>query len=159
MNAGPNRSQDLIRPEPIACGKRHSKSLSDPVVGKSWITSAAELLDTFGLAKGGKEYRRLVSAFERIFGTTIFFGTDSSRSASKVVHRVRFNFLSEAQIWHDRDPAQIPLSEEFANVVVLSDEFYREIVAHPISADLEAIKVLAASPAVLDPFWSSSLAA
>ena len=29
--------------------------------------SAAELLDTFGLAKGGKEYRRLVAAFERIF--------------------------------------------------------------------------------------------
>ena len=29
--------------------------------------SAAELLDTFGMAKGGKEYRRLVAAFERIF--------------------------------------------------------------------------------------------
>lgn len=33
--------------------------------------SAAEMLDTFGLAKGGKEYRRLVAAFERIFGATI----------------------------------------------------------------------------------------
>lgn len=114
--------------------------------------SAAELLDTFGLAKGGKEYRRLVSAFERIFGATIFFGTESGRSTSRVVHRARFNFLSEAQIWYERDPAQVPLSEEFANVVVLSDEFYREIAAHPIPADLEAVKVLAASPAVLDLF-------
>jgi hypothetical protein len=114
--------------------------------------SAAELLDTFGLAKGGKEYRRLVAAFERIFGATIFFGTDSTRATAKVVHRARFNFLSEAQIWYDRDPAQKPLSEEFANVVVLSDEFYREIAAHPIPADLEAVKVLAASPAVLDLF-------
>jgi hypothetical protein len=26
--------------------------------------------------KGGREYRRLVGAFERIFGATIFFGTD-----------------------------------------------------------------------------------
>ena len=34
--------------------------------------SAAELLDTFGLAKGGKEYRRLIAEFERIFGATIF---------------------------------------------------------------------------------------
>jgi len=33
---------------------------------------------------------------------------------------------------------------------VLSDEFYREIAAHPIPADLEAVKVLAGSPAVLD---------
>jgi hypothetical protein len=34
--------------------------------------SGAEMLDTFGMNKGGKEYRRLVAAFERIFGATIF---------------------------------------------------------------------------------------
>jgi hypothetical protein len=34
--------------------------------------SAAQILDTFGMAKGCKEYRRLVLAFERIFGATIF---------------------------------------------------------------------------------------
>jgi hypothetical protein len=114
--------------------------------------SAAELLDTFGLAKGGKEYRRLVSAFERIFGATIFFGTESNRSAAKVIHRFRFNFLSEAQIWYNRDPEQAPLAGEFANVVVLSDEFYREISEHSIPADLEAVKVLACAPAALDLF-------
>jgi hypothetical protein len=114
--------------------------------------SAAELLDTFGLSKGGKEYRRLVSAFERIFGATIFFGSESNRSAARMIHRSRFNFLSEAQIWYNRDPEQAPLSEEFANVVVLSDEFYREISEHPIPADLEAVKVLACAPAVLDLF-------
>ncbi|MCX6606221.1 MAG: replication protein RepA [Acidobacteria bacterium] len=114
--------------------------------------SAAQLLDTFGLSKGGKEYRRLVSAFERIFGATIFFGTESSRPAAKVVHRSRFNFLSEAQIWYNHDSAQPPLSDEFANVVILSEEFYREISEHPIPADLEAVKVLASAPAVLDLF-------
>jgi len=61
--------------------------------------SAAEMLDTFGMQKGGKQYRRLVSAFERIFGATIFFGTDERRSAARVVNLARFNFLSEAQIW------------------------------------------------------------
>ena len=68
--------------------------------------SAAQMLDTFGMAKGGKEYRRLVSAFERIFGATIFFGTDSTRGRARVVHRSRFNFLREAQIWYDRNPAE-----------------------------------------------------
>ena len=50
------------------------------------------------MAKGGKEYRRLVAAFERIFGATIFFGTDSTTTTTRVVHRARFNFLREATI-------------------------------------------------------------
>ncbi|MBC8167578.1 MAG: replication initiator protein A [Bryobacteraceae bacterium] len=72
--------------------------------------SAAELLDTFGLSKGGKEYRRLISAFERIFGATIFFGTESNRSPAKVIHRSRFNFLSEAQIWSTKVRARWPVT-------------------------------------------------
>jgi hypothetical protein len=51
------------------------------------------------MSKGGKEYRRLVQAFERIFGATIFFGTDQTRGTAKVVQRSRFNFLREARIW------------------------------------------------------------
>ena len=43
--------------------------------------------------KGGKEYRRLVHAFERIFGATIFFGTDRLRGTAKVVQRSRFSFF------------------------------------------------------------------
>jgi hypothetical protein len=38
--------------------------------------SGAEMPDTFGMSKGGKEYRKLVEAFERIFGATILFGSD-----------------------------------------------------------------------------------
>jgi hypothetical protein len=73
-----------------------------------------------------------------------------------VVQRSRFSFFREAQIWYSRDPQQYPRSDQFENVIVLSDEFYREIVAHPIPADLEAVKVLAAAPAVLDLFmWLS----
>lgn len=118
--------------------------------------TAAEMLETFGMHKGGKEYRRLVGAFERIFGATIFFGTDTLRGTAKVVQRSRFSFFREAQIWYSRDPEQYPVSDQFENVIVLSEEFYREIVAHPIPADLEAVKVLAASPAVLDLFmWLS----
>jgi hypothetical protein len=114
------------------------------------------MLETFGLAKGGKEYRRLVAAFERIFGATIFFGTDSIRRQARVIQRCRFNFFREAQIWYNRDRAQGSLSAEFENVIVLSDEFYREIMAHPIPTDIEAVKVFAVAPAVLDLFmWLS----
>ena len=114
--------------------------------------TAAEMLDTFGMAKGGKEYRRLVSAFERIFGATIFFGTDSMRSTARVVHLARFNFFRSAQIWYNRDSDQQGLRDELENVITLSDEFYNEIVAHPIPTDLEAVKVLSSASALLDLF-------
>ncbi|MBV8506259.1 MAG: replication initiator protein A [Alphaproteobacteria bacterium] len=118
--------------------------------------TAAEMLETFGMHKGGKEYRRLVAAFERIFGATIFFGTDTLNGKAKVVQRSRFSFFNEAQIWYSRDPDQCPLSDEFENIIVLSDQFYQEITSHPIPADLEAVKVLSGAPAVLDLFmWLS----
>jgi len=118
--------------------------------------TASEMLDSFGMHTGGKEYRRLVAAFERIFGATIFFGTDTLTSKAKVVQRSRFNFMSEARIWYSRTPDQRALSSDFENVIVLSDEFYQELVAHPIPNDLEAIKLLAASPAVLEHYmWLS----
>jgi hypothetical protein len=106
--------------------------------------------------KGGKEYRTLVAAFERIFGATIFFGTDTFSGTARVVQRSRFSPFGEAQIWYSRDPEQHHISDQLGNVIVLSDEFYREIVAHPIPADMEAVKVLASAPAVLDLFmWLS----
>jgi hypothetical protein len=118
--------------------------------------TAAEMLETFGMHKGGKEYRRLVAAFERIFGATIFFGTDTLNGTARVVQRSRFSFFNEAKIWYSRNPEQYPVSDQFENVIVLSDEFYHEISAHPIPADLEGVKVLAGSPAVLDLFmWLS----
>jgi hypothetical protein len=118
--------------------------------------SGSEMLETFGMQKGGKEYRRLVGGCERIFGATIFFGTDAITGKAKMVQRSRFNFLREAQIWYNRDPHQTALPDQFENVIVLSDEFYREINNHPIPADLEAVKVLAGAPAALDLFmWLS----
>ena len=51
------------------------------------LRTAAEMLETFGMHKGGKESRRLVAAFERVFGATIFFGTDTTVGTAKVVQR------------------------------------------------------------------------
>jgi hypothetical protein len=114
------------------------------------------MLDTFGMQQGGSQYRRLVGAFQRIFGATIFFGTDNQRERAAVVHRARFNFMSEARIWYSRDPDQRLLPGDCQNMILLSDEFYREVLSHPIPTDLEAAKALSSSPAALDLFmWLS----
>jgi Plasmid encoded RepA protein len=120
------------------------------------FNSGAEMLDTFGMQQGGTQYRRLIAAFQRIFGATIFFGTDVQRDKASVIHQARFNFMAEARIWYSRDPENQTLSRGSRNEIVLSDEFYREIVAHPVPADLEAARALSSSPAALDLFmWIS----
>jgi hypothetical protein len=114
--------------------------------------SAAEMLQTFGMQQGGSQYRRLVASFQRIFGATIFFGTDSQSQRALVVHRARFSFMTEARIWYSHDPEQKLLPGDCQNRIVLSEEFYREIQAHPIPTDLEAARALSSSPAALDLF-------
>ncbi|MBV8832617.1 MAG: replication initiator protein A [Acidobacteriaceae bacterium] len=118
--------------------------------------SAAQMLETFGMQKGGKEYRRLIAAFERIFGATIFFGTHEDRPAARVIRKGRFNFLREAKLWYSRDIETAVIGEEPQNEIVLSDEFFDEINAHRIPTDLEVVKLLISSPAALDLFmWLS----
>jgi len=63
---------------------------------------------------------------------------------------------SRAGIWYSRDPDQKLLPGDCQNLIVLSDEFYREIMSHPIPTDLDAAKVLSSCPAALDLFtWLS----
>lgn len=120
------------------------------------FNSAAEMLDTFGMQQGGSQYRRLIEAFKRVFGATIFFGTDTQRERARVVHQSRFNFMSEARIWYSRQIEQPTLPGDCRNTIVLSAEFFREIMDHPIPTDLEAAKALSSAPAALDLFtWLS----
>jgi hypothetical protein len=57
-----------------------------------------------------------------------------------------------SQIWYTRSPQDKTAWQDFENVIVLSEEFYKEVVAHPIRTDLEAVKVLSGAPAALDLF-------
>lgn len=77
--------------------------------------SAAEMLDVFGMQQGGSQYRRLIAAFQRVFGATIFFGTDTQRERATVTHHARFNFMREARIWYSCDPNQATLPGGFEN--------------------------------------------
>ncbi len=118
--------------------------------------SATEMLDVFGMQQGGSQYRRLAASFQRIFGATIFFGTDVQREKASVTHHARFNFMREARIWFSRDPSQDILLDGFENEIVLSDEFFCEVTQHSIPADLEAAKALSSAPAALDLYmWIS----
>jgi hypothetical protein len=100
--------------------------------------------------------RRLVAAFQRIFGATIFFGTNTQRERTAVVHHARFNFMSEARIWYSRDADQPTLPGGFQNEIVLSHEFFTELMSHPIPTEMEAAKALSCSPGALDLFmWLS----
>jgi hypothetical protein len=67
---------------------------------------------------------------------------------AEVVQRSRFNFLGEARIWYLRHADQNALSEDSENTVVLSDEFYSEIAAHPIPTDLKAVRLLGGAPGI-----------
>jgi hypothetical protein len=118
--------------------------------------SAAEMLDVFGMQQGGSQYRHLIAAFQRVFGATIFFGTDTQTEKAAVIHHSRFNFLREARIWYSRDLNQSLLPGGFENEIVLSDEFFREVTTHSIPTDLEAAKALSSAPAALDLYmWLS----
>jgi hypothetical protein len=85
-----------------------------------------------------------------------FFGTDTQRERA-AVHQARFNSLSEARIWYSRDADEATLpGGGFQNEIVLSHEFFKEIMSHPIPTDMEAAKALSFSPAALDLFmWLS----
>ena len=54
--------------------------------------------------------------------------------------------MSEARIWYSRHSDQETLPCEFQNEIVLSPEFFKEILDHPILTDMEAAKALSCSP-------------
>jgi hypothetical protein len=50
------------------------------------------MLETFGM-----QYRRLIAAFQRIFGVTIFFGTDTQRDRAADAGRLSGHGRAERQ--------------------------------------------------------------
>ncbi len=118
--------------------------------------SGAEMLEMFGMQEGGKEYRRLVAGIERIFGATIFFGSECATGGTKLFSKARFHFVRATHIWYDRGTLTTCSPSCGENVIELSEEFFQEIIAHPIPTDLEVVRLLAASPGALDLYlWVS----
>ena len=92
-----------------------------------------------------------MDGFKRIFGATIFFGTEEQLHGGSMFDWTRFHFFDQMKIWYTKhiDQQQLP-SEDFQNQILLSENFWGELQRHPIPIDLEAVKALANAPAQLD---------
>jgi hypothetical protein len=115
--------------------------------------SAAAILETFGLPKDGRYYKRLIAGFERIFYATFFFSSDQQLGEATVMERQSFRFVRDVNLWYTESaPAEssIPSSTRSENTIMLSEEFWNEIQEHPIPVDLAIVKALADSPGNLD---------
>jgi hypothetical protein len=115
--------------------------------------SAATILETFGLPKDGRYYKRLIAGFERIFYATFFFSSDQPLGEATVMERQSFRFVRDAKLWYAESAASessMPSSTRSENSIMLSEEFWNEIQEHPIPVDLTIVKALADSPGHLD---------
>ncbi len=111
----------------------------------------AQLLDYFRLRKDGSQYRRMKTAFQRVFAATIFFGSEEHLKRNPVVDWSRFHFADQMRLWFNREDQPQPSALEIPdNVVVLSEAFYLEICEHPIPVEREVVAALAHAPGLLD---------
>jgi hypothetical protein len=86
---------------------------------------------------------RLKNQSTRLFSSTVNVRYEDD-AKSLILNRP---IATQFSLWWSRDREQSSL---WKSSVVLSDEFYREIVEHPIPIDIEVLKLLKASPMQLD---------
>jgi Plasmid encoded RepA protein len=111
----------------------------------------AQLLDYFRLRKDGSQYRRIKTAFQRVFAATIFFGSEEHLKKTPLVDWSRFHFADQMRLWFNREDRPQPSAQQDpGNMVVLSEAFYREICEHPIPVEREVVAALAHAPGLLD---------
>lgn len=113
--------------------------------------SAAQMLDFFRLPKDGFHYRRMTEAFKRVFGATIFFGTEEQSDAHPMIDWARFHFFDHMKLWYSRSsPCLAGTAEAGRNVITLSENFYKEVDEHRIPVEREVVSSLAHAPGILD---------
>jgi Plasmid encoded RepA protein len=108
--------------------------------------SAAQILWEFGLPPNGIHYKRLADGFKRVFGSTVFFGTEAELVRGQVWECGRGHFFDQMKIWFREDEC----GARRGNQIILSDSFWQELKAHPIPVDREVVRALASNPGCLD---------
>jgi Plasmid encoded RepA protein len=112
----------------------------------------AEFMRELGLdpSRGGKrsDARRLQEQMERLFRATISFEYYAVSDGRERSDWLDMQVAAKGHLWWDlTDTNQLHLSESY---VELSEEFYQAITAHPVPADMRALRVLKQSPLALD---------
>jgi hypothetical protein len=121
------------------------------------LGSAADICRLVGMDTGGYSYRRIMEGFQRVFSSTIYFGTDRS-STNSVLDTSRVAFFDRMKLWYDNSsrPAKGNQHERHENVIYLSEPFWQELQQHRIPVDLNVVRALKDAPANLDFFlWLS----
>ena len=114
--------------------------------------SGAQILNEWGLQQNGSHYHRLAQGFKRVFGSTIFFGTQDERRGSQVWDCGRIHFFDQMKLWFQNAAER----ETKINVLTLAEPFWEELQAHPIPVDCEVVRALANNPGCLDMYtWLS----
>lgn len=109
--------------------------------------SMSEFMGELGLIPSGGRWgsiTRLKNQTTRLFSSTI----NARFSDDGGVAILNQAIASQAMLWwHPKNPQQVGL---WQSSVTLSDQFYKEIIEHPIPIDLRALKALKQSPLCLD---------
>ncbi len=114
------------------------------------FASPSQMLDYFELPKNGYHYNRIVQGFQRIFGATIFFGTEEQRQKAVVLDSARFHFFDRLHIWYNREEPAKQNADESDNTITLSEAFHNEIDRHKIPIERRVVAALANAPGMLD---------
>lgn len=109
--------------------------------------SMSEFMGELGLIPSGGRWgsiTRLKNQTTRLFSSTI----NARFSDDGGVAILNQSIASQAMLWwHPKNPEQVGL---WQSSVTLSEQFFKEIIEHPIPIDLRALKALKQSPLCLD---------
>ena len=108
--------------------------------------TVSEVLELFGLAASGINYKRLSASLRRVFQSSVFFEIQAGKFRSEE----RFHFISKLALWEHEPPTEQPRLPGMRNTITLSEEFYQEVLRHPIPIDIEVVKLLRNKPVTLD---------
>jgi hypothetical protein len=117
------------------------------------LGSAADICRLVGMDTGGYSYRRIMEGFQRVFSSTIYFGTDQILN-NHVLDTSRVAFFDRMKLWYDTSsrPTKGNQHDTHDNVIYLSEPFWNELERHRIPVDLNVVRALRDAPANLDFF-------
>lgn len=116
--------------------------------------SAGAILRDLGMPEDGPHYRRLWDGFQRIFASTIYFGTEPDSTPKRVWDVERFHFFDRLRLW--RKPVVALQDAEESNLIALSETFWHEIQEHPIPIKANVVRALLNNAGALDLYiWLS----
>lgn len=99
------------------------------------------------IPSGGKRGSiiRVQKQIERLFNITLTIRREDNQGQGYITRHARIVF--EFRLWTGRDPNQTQLWE---NAIILTDEFYKEIIDHPVPFDLRVLRAIKQSPMAID---------